>query len=51
MYGKLLIPQSHQEVVMVPQSAVIFSGQLELVRVKLKDTWQLRYVKNRKPER
>ncbi|MBF0303930.1 MAG: efflux RND transporter periplasmic adaptor subunit [Desulfamplus sp.] len=34
MYGKLLIPESTQEVVILPAKAVIMTGQLELVMVQ-----------------
>lgn len=45
MYGKLLIPESEQDVVLLPSKAVIVTGQLELVRVKTDKDWQLRYIK------
>ena len=48
MYGKLFIPESRQEVVMVPYNALILTGQLELVRVRQGKSWQLRYVKTGK---
>ncbi len=48
MYGKLLIPESEQEVVMVPYSSVVRTGQLELLRVRQGEAWQLRYVKTGK---
>ncbi|SLM28650.1 Efflux transporter, RND family, MFP subunit [Desulfamplus magnetovallimortis] len=48
MYGKLLIPDGDREVVLLPMKAVIHTGQLELVMVKLKDSWQLRYIKTGK---
>lgn len=45
MYGKLLIPVKEQEVVLVPREAIRRIGQLELVKVKDKDTWKQRLVK------
>ncbi len=45
MYGKLLIPEGEQQVVLVPKQAVMYAGQLELVRVKQQDDWGLRYIK------
>lgn len=44
MYGKLLIPVKEQEVLLVPREAVRRIGQLELVKVKDKDTWKQRFV-------
>jgi len=35
MYGKLLIPEATEEVVLIPSKAVIITGQLELVMVKV----------------
>lgn len=35
MYGKLLIPETTEEVVLIPSEAVIITGQLELVMVKV----------------
>ncbi|MBF0232589.1 MAG: efflux RND transporter periplasmic adaptor subunit [Desulfamplus sp.] len=48
MYGKLLIPESTQEVVLLPAKAVITTGQLELVMVQTGKEWQLRYIKTGK---
>jgi len=64
MYGKILIPESTQEVVLLPAKAVITTGQLELVMVKNENDhnkkdikadsatdsqeWQLRYIKTGK---
>ncbi len=54
MYGKLLIPETSREVVLLPIKAVIQTGQLELVMVKTEnawqteDDWQLRYIKTGK---
>ncbi len=54
MYGKLLIPETSREVVLLPIKAVIQTGQLELVMVKTEnawqteDAWQLRYIKTGK---
>jgi RND family efflux transporter MFP subunit len=45
MYGKLLIPVKEQEVVLIPGEAIRRIGQLELVKVKDKDTWKQRFVK------
>ncbi len=45
MYGKLLIPEGKQQVVLIPKQAVMYAGQLELVQVKKGDGWGLRYVK------
>ncbi len=44
MYGKLLIPEETRQVVMIPKNAVIYTGQLELVRVKTQQGWSLRYI-------
>jgi len=44
MFGKLLVPEGEKEVVMIPARAVIRAGQLELVSVKTKDSWQRRYI-------
>jgi len=44
MFGKLLIPESERDVVMIPARAVIRAGQLELVNVKNNDSWQMRYI-------
>jgi len=44
MYGKLLIPVKEQEVVLIPVKAIRRIGQLELVKVKDKDTWKQRFV-------
>lgn len=44
MYAKLMIPESLKEVVLIPQSCVIRTGQLELVRVRTDQGWDLRYV-------
>ncbi|MBF0229282.1 MAG: efflux RND transporter periplasmic adaptor subunit [Desulfamplus sp.] len=48
MYAKLLIPESIQEVVLIPAKAVITTGQLELVMVQTSKDWQLRYIKTGK---
>lgn len=45
MFGKLRIPVGRQRIVIIPWSAVRRVGQLELVRVKINDSWQARYVK------
>ncbi len=44
MYGKLLIPEETRQVIMIPKDAVIYAGQLELVRVKNGQGWSLRYI-------
>lgn len=44
MFGKLRIPVGRQRIVTVPASAVRRVGQLELVRLKVGDTWQIRHV-------
>ncbi|MBF0469187.1 MAG: efflux RND transporter periplasmic adaptor subunit [Desulfamplus sp.] len=48
MYGKLLIPESTEEVVLLPAKAVIMTGQLELVMIQTDKEWQLRYIKTGK---
>ncbi|MBF0390232.1 MAG: efflux RND transporter periplasmic adaptor subunit [Desulfamplus sp.] len=48
MYGKLLISEATQEVVMLPKKAIIMAGQLELVMVKTGQDWQMRYIKTGK---
>lgn len=45
MFGKLRIPVGRQRIVTVPGLAVRRVGQLELVRVKSGDDWQVRHVK------
>jgi RND family efflux transporter MFP subunit len=45
MYGKLLIPVSKKEVVLIPKKAVLNIGQLEMVNLKIKDDWIRVYVK------
>lgn len=45
MYGKLLIPESETRVVLIPESALITTGQLDLVMVKDADGWSRRYIK------
>ena len=50
MYGKLMIPDMSREVVLLPEKAVIHTGQLELVRVDTDTGWQLRYIKTGKRE-
>ena len=44
MYGKLLVPVETTQVVTLPQKAITRVGQLELVHVKVNETWQQRYV-------
>ncbi|MCP4118682.1 MAG: efflux RND transporter periplasmic adaptor subunit [Desulfobacteraceae bacterium] len=44
MYAKLMIPAAQKEVVLIPRSCVIRTGQLELVRVRTDHGWELRYV-------
>lgn len=50
MYGKLMIPDQSREVVLLPEKAVIRTGQLELVRVESGGRWQLRYIKTGKKD-
>ncbi|MBN1931005.1 MAG: efflux RND transporter periplasmic adaptor subunit [Desulfobacterales bacterium] len=45
MYGKLKIPVGQLQVVLIPRQAVRRVGQLELVTVKEKDSWKIRYIK------
>jgi len=45
MFGKLLVPVQEHQVVVIPQKAVRYVGQLELVSVKENDIWQTRYIK------
>lgn len=45
MYGKLLIPESESRVVLIPENALITTGQLDLVIVKNADGWSRRYIK------
>lgn len=45
MFGKLRIPVDRLRIVTVPQAAIRRVGQLELVLVKVGDTWMSRYVK------
>ena len=45
MYGKLLIPESETRVVLIPENALISTGQLDLVMVKEADGWSRRYIK------
>ena len=44
MYGKLLIPVSENQVVMIPRKAVRRVGQLELTTVQEGDHWQRRMI-------
>ncbi|MBI9090529.1 MAG: efflux RND transporter periplasmic adaptor subunit [Desulfobacterium sp.] len=44
MYAKLMIPESSKQVVLIPRSCVIRTGQLELVRVQTDHGWERRYV-------
>lgn len=48
MYGKLLIPYKTVDVVVIPPEAIRRVGQLEMVRVKTDDAWQMRYIKTGK---
>ncbi|MBF0199801.1 MAG: efflux RND transporter periplasmic adaptor subunit [Desulfamplus sp.] len=48
MYGKLLIPDTSRDVVLLPMGAVIHMGQLEMVMVNTDKGWQLRYIKTGK---
>ncbi len=48
MYGKLLIPESETRVVLIPESALITTGQLDLVMVKDSSGWSRRYIKTGK---
>lgn len=48
MYGKLLIPYKTIDVVVIPPEAIRRVGQLEMVRVKTDDAWQMRYIKTGK---
>ncbi len=45
MFGRLRIPQDEHRVVLVPKEAVSRIGQLEIVRIKEKETWQRIFVK------
>ena len=45
MFGKLRIPVGRQRIVTIPGDAVRRVGQLEQVRVRIGDTWQIRHVK------
>ncbi len=45
MFGKLRVPVGRQRIVTVPWSAVRRVGQLELVHIKVGDSWQTRHVK------
>lgn len=44
MYGKLLIPVTERQVVTVPRNAIKRVGQLELVDVRMDDTWRTLFV-------
>ncbi len=48
MYGKLMIPESKADAVLIPMAAVIRTGQLEQVMVKVKGGWHRRYIKTGK---
>jgi len=48
MFGRLLIPVEKTQTLLIPQSAVIQVGQLELVHVKKENTWQSVYIKTGK---
>lgn len=45
MYGKLLIPVTTHEVIVVPEKAIRHMGQLSMIYVKTDDIWTSRYVK------
>ncbi|MGM0643700.1 MAG: efflux RND transporter periplasmic adaptor subunit [Thermodesulfobacteriota bacterium] len=45
MYGKLLVPGAETRVVLIPENALITTGQLDIVMVKEKDRWEKRYIK------
>ena len=49
MFGKLRIPVDHRRIVTVPKAAIRRVGQLELIRVKVDDTWTSRYIKTGEP--
>ena len=44
MYGKMLVPVSENQVVMIPRKAVRRVGQLELTTVQEGDRWQRRMI-------
>lgn len=48
MYAKLLIPWDTIDIVAIPPEAVRRIGQLEMVAVKVDNTWQMRFVKTGK---
>lgn len=45
MFGKLLIPIQQQQVIVIPETAVLRVGQLEMVSVKEGEVWKRRFVK------
>lgn len=47
-YGKLKIPLTEIDLVLIPQAAVTEIGQLELVMVKTPDGWKRQYIKTGK---
>ena len=49
MFGRLLIPVEKSQTLLIPRSAVIQVGQLELVHVKKENRWQSVYIKTGKP--
>ncbi|WP_319541519.1 efflux RND transporter periplasmic adaptor subunit [uncultured Pseudodesulfovibrio sp.] len=45
MFGRLMVPLGEEEVVLVPEAAVVRVGQLETVMVKTEAGWQSVYVR------
>lgn len=48
MFGRLLIPVEQEKTLLIPKKAVTRIGQLELVKIKNQDHWQLVYIKTGK---
>jgi HlyD family secretion protein len=48
MYGKLLIPFKTTEAVLIPPEIIQRVGQLEMVIIKIDDTWETRHIKTGK---
>ncbi len=49
MYGKLLIPYTQSDMVLIPRAAVSHVGQLELVMIKTPEGFKRRYIKTGNP--
>ncbi len=51
MFGRLMVPLGEEEVVLVPEAAIVRVGQLETVMILSKEQWQPIYVRTGKTDR